>query len=231
MKPLPIILFFGCLAAVAQNITLIGPLTVGSFTSVDADGGSGDIPAGTLLSEDFEGTPSGWTTGGTVDLDGTGVVLDGSQSALINGTGGASYAYKAFTANGAIDIFYDYQMTTGGGGLYASTQIGAGGTTRGTVYINTDKKFHVLASGGTAATASAALTSGVHYRVWVSYTKGTGANAVLSLTYGTNDVRADAIQTISSSNGTGTDDMTRLTIYAQNLLGETYYDRVRVDPQ
>lgn len=225
-----LISLFLCLSVFGQ-FGLRSPEFVSKLSQKAASSAS-DVPAGSLLSEDFEGTgaPSGWGSSGAVNFDETGTVLYGSQSLSIDATASSPYCYKAFTGQSQVQFFFDFQFHSvpGSTGRFAEFD-NSGYSTLGYLNLTSAAKLQLEPVGGTVTTGTAILSADTRYRIWIRYTKGSGSNASLEVWVSPTDSKADAVDHFSVSNGTATTDAAFLWLQPQSGLGLLYYDRVRVD--
>lgn len=195
---------------------------------------SDDNVTGILFQERFEcgaNTSGGdadqeqvWTAGGTPSFtDTTAPVLQGTEGALFGNTNNAYHAvdnpdiYVAFKMN--------YASLGGSTTLIALTN---GANNRGSITWNpVNGKMACVNSGGTTnTTAGAVFATSTTYYVKIRATTGTGADAVV--TGWTSSDGASWTQQCQSTNGTWTDNVTR--IYLPNVGYQTLsgrYDDVR----
>lgn len=194
-----------------------------------------DIPAGSLLKEDWEDTGlNGWTDIGTVDADydlSTIPRLSGAGEAVeIDSTGGnASVGKNASSTSTSLSGFFDFEFDALPNlqkiVFLVRTQ---GLSDRGTLELNTTGRLVALASGGSADTGSVKLEPDTHYRIWWEYIAGNGTNGVFRVWVSENDFKPSQPE-CESTDGTGTDAVGRVVLYGETGLGRVYYDRIIVD--
>jgi hypothetical protein len=227
-----LLLFFVC-PVVFSQIGLRSPGFVGNLNKNISSSSSSDVPSGTLVNEDFEGTgtPSGWTKSGSVNFDETGTVLDGSQSLSFDATSSGPYAYKAYTGQSSVTYFFDFQFHTAPGSTRRFIEFDTSGySSLGYLGLTSSRKLNVEPVGGTQTQGSTVLSVDTHYRIWLKYTKGTGSNASLEVWISTTDSKSDAVDHILVSDGTATSDAALLWMEPQNGFGLMFIDRMRIDP-
>lgn len=188
------------------------------------------IPSGPtyLVSEDFEGagTPSGWTvTAGTPDFDYTTSPIVGAHSLQMTST---ESAYKTFTAQSDVWVFFrwrkDVQGTNANNPLMNIQD--ASGVNLVNFSNRVDGTLRIYC--GSVFDGLTLKSVGVNHAVWLHYTKGTGANAVLQAYVqadGTENRPASPEKTITT--GTATADAARV-VFNGDIGATEIYDKVRV---
>lgn len=227
-----------CGVAIASVKTVQGVAiaSVKSILGVDNTGGGGGTSY--LVKQGFEGTGfdngETWTkSGGTVNEDYTGIVLEGSQSLLIQAAAATAYAYADFAAQTTCEAYFLFRIET-----WPSTErfickiTDSGGTnTLASVGINATGKLSIR-SGASLAVTTDAVTVSTLTHVWVHYTKGAGANAVGTVAFSTDGTKpgsGNAFQQVTNS--TATTDATRIQIGTSNTGTITFVaDKIRVNP-
>lgn len=231
MKALILLVSLLSLTALGQ-FGLRSPGFVGQLSKKPA-GSSSDVPAGTLISENFEGTgtPSGWSVSGSPNFDETGTVLDGAQSLSFDATSTSPAAYKSYTGQSSVTYFFDFQFHAAPGSTKRFIEFDTSGfSSMAYLGLTSARKLNLEPVGGTQVASTAVLAVDTHYRVWITFTKGSGSNASLECWISTTDSKADAIDHWSTTNGTATSDCAYLWIQPGSGLGLMYIDRIRVDP-
>jgi hypothetical protein len=158
-------------------------------------GASHNPPASPLFAiETFEGagySTAGWSevpSGGTVDEDYTGVVLDGSQSLRIVTAGSITYASRNLTAIGHLWVYVQFRavtITTGEKSVLEVQDVGS--TMLGKVTLSTGG-FKVY-SGSSPITLLGSVSAGTKYGLWFEYNKNDGMNRVANLGFSTDGTR------------------------------------------
>lgn len=176
-----------------------------------------------LINEDFEGagTPSGWTTSGTVDFDyaTAPAPLAGAQSLRVYGAAWNN-ATKAFTASAEANAFF--LISPGASSNVTIFSLRNNTTVICSVQLKSDR---VTVEHGTTAVNSmgAAVTS--PSAVWLRYVPGTGANGVLELWINKNSTsRTKPALSASISTGTATAQANNLICYAQGAQSWIFDD-------
>jgi hypothetical protein len=190
-----------------------------------------------MIKQGFEGTGydngETWTGvgSGTVDPDYTGVVLVGSQSLRLVTAGQTANTRNEF--GGQSTLFCRWQMrlvsVSTGNQVLATIRVTAG--VRATLTIASGK-LRVTSSGGTANDSVNNVPTGTDIWLWFEYEAGTGSNAITRAGWSTTATKpsltASGSQTCVSSNGTGTDNVTRLYLgHTGNTTWEQVIDEVR----
>lgn len=189
-----------------------------------------------VLKEDFEGSgyQNSWTEGGTgtVDEDATG--LDGAQGLMISGTVQQPRTTNTLgSAYSSLDYFFLFQMTNIPAATVRFFEIkDSSGASAAIVSILTDGTLRITPAGGLNATTTDAMSVNTTNRIWVHYEKGTGANAIGSVAFSTDDTRPlSGNKFKSSTNGTGTTDVqTEVFGRAANATWTIWVDKFRINP-
>jgi hypothetical protein len=153
-----------------------------------------------LHEENFEGTglPTNWTNeSGSPNYDYTTTVLQGSQSALFNGTTG----YATFTGQTTAYAYVLFRTTALPGSTISVMGFrDSGGGALATLQINSSGQVGIL-SGGSAFTTDA-IAPNTTYHMWIKFVSG-GTSEIGFSTSGTRPTSGNAFQSIgSSSSGT-----------------------------
>lgn len=200
---------------------------------------SGGAAPSYLFQENFEGAgyENSWTEAGagTIDEDNTAVVIAGSESLDINCSSAAGSAFISFTAADTIFVAFKWRHASGNA-VIASIRT-SGASARATLNVASGV-MRVQASGGTANDSTDALPADTTTDIWCwfEYVKGTGANAIARAGWSTDGSKptftASAGKSCVSSDGTGTDQVSRL--YIGSTASQTFrhiYDTVRGDDE
>lgn len=189
------------------------------------------VPVGItyLIDEDCEGTgtPSPWVVGtATVNFDETSIVLSGSQSVLVSGTGANTYA--DFTGQTTVWCYALIRWNNFGSGLrYAMEILDSGGTRLAGLSYTTSPSGEIkLTSSGTSAASSTTLVASTIYEVWLSYTSGGTATLAIA-PVGTGDkptVDGSGNVYLTQTAATGT--ATRLRLF--NQFSVKRFDNIKV---
>lgn len=195
-----------------------------AFTSTN-----GYVAAATyLVSEDFEGVGDpgdDWEVGaGTPNYDYTADPILGSESLLITS---GSYPYVEFTPQSTVEIFFAYRAPASFSNTpYICLLNDSTGAQIARFRILSDGRVRLYDSAGMSITQTTSIMSvNSEYFIWIDYTKGTGANGLLSFAFATTQTKPAA--EINRSNYTATIDAGRLYPYL-NVTGNAYYDKVRI---
>lgn len=222
----------GLAIASVKTVNGLAIASAKTIAGLDNTGGGSDVPAGALLSQDFESgsQPGDWTGSGTINWGQTSVVLNGTRSLQLSTSAYSdTIAYNSSPFSAATSFFIDFQFSAAasynaspllriwdsGFGVVAEVSL----NTSGTVQIK---------HGSATATTAMTLSINTHYRIWITYTKGSGANGVLTIYISTTDTKPASSATLS--NGTATTDAVYFRPGMQENTHSFYYDRVRVDP-
>lgn len=189
-----------------------------------------------LISENAEGTgtPSGWTDVNAVNWDNTSVVLAGTQSMSLDGSGSLPYTYYNLpSAYAELWVRMTWRVNTAVPGISMLSLRRQSGDTE-VVKIgpyNTDLRLHLNCGTGIVSTV-AAISSNTTYNVWVHYIAGSGSNGFMSLGFSatsTEPTSGDQYAQVSNCTATASPDRIRL-VAASTVVGRTqFFDRIAVN--
>ena len=224
----------------------MGTIMVGGGTTTSG------APAPTYISEetfDSAGYDLSWTeSAGTPNEDYTTspAPLEGTQSLqLLGDTNSATQVvYHNFTETASAThwfymLFNASVVPTGGGSYSEFIRIrgGGGGTTVGSVFLLQNASgftLRVIAAGGTEAVTTDVLSVDTTYHMWISFLKGSGANAKMTVAFSANGIRPTSGNAYAeSTDGTQTIDADNITIRGQydssNSSIDAIVDDVKID--
>lgn len=216
----------GCGILVSVSLAIANPLV---FLS-------GNPPAASityLIDEAFEGTgtPSGWTTTGTVNYDATSLML-GAQHMFL-GSASAGGAFTISPAGSPMELYFVYRTldATPGASMQICELTDSGDADGAEIWLTTGGLIRIQDTGdGTSSSNTVtALADSTNYHFWVRVTSGSGTNAVYTVAFSTDGIRptsGNAFQ--QKTNGTLTTDVSRgfLGRPSQNI--QARYDHVLV---
>jgi len=196
-------------------------------------GGSPPAASAYLLEDNFEtgSAPSGWTVSSGWTWNISSPTLQGSFCGRSQGFGTLT-AWKAFTAQSTCYYYFLFQTADGtpSSAQFIAQLRNSSDAAVVSIVLNTDGTLSVRGAGAPGSTTVGTLSDNTNYHVWVSYTKGTGANAQASVGFSTNGVRPTSGNNYASlTNGNATTDAERAYINGLSGLNiAAYYDRVLV---
>ena len=204
--------------------------------------GTTDVAApptgGDLLTETFDNVTdydnAGWSSQGTVNPNYTTTVLEGTQSCFFDANADNAILDHTFTSQTTVYVYLMWRTAVAFPGnsmifmignvsetecFRAYVKSGGGG---GLVYFDSN--------GVTSSEAVTVLSTNTTYHFWSSYTKGTGANAAVTLAFSTDGVRPTSGNNyISMTNGGGAVNAEWLRLRLEPNTGwNAIYDRILV---
>ncbi|TXH15805.1 MAG: hypothetical protein E6R03_06550 [Hyphomicrobiaceae bacterium] len=167
-----------------------------------------------LLNETFDSTGydvAGWTESNTSEIKEDYATapapLSGTQSLYFDVTATRTADTPAFTASDTVWIsflFHDDEATLPGGQkIICSIKDSVGGTTVASIAIESDGDMTV-ACGSATQRSTASLSLNTTFRIWFSYTKGTGANGQAAVYWDTSLAGPKGTAKASVTTGTST---------------------------
>jgi hypothetical protein len=207
---------------------------------------SGGVPAAAptecvdkLICQNLEGAgydnSETWNeTGATVNEDYTTIPLRGAQSLYQLDTGIDPKVYASFTGSSEIWAHFLFQTDdstpAAGNQNFFRIQNSSGTQVAGFSLVGASGLLTFYGCGSSYSTVDA-LASATTYHIWFYYKKGTGANALIKLGFGTDTNRpTSGNKYISCTDGTGATDAAR--IYFDGWAGSANYyivDQILVD--
>lgn len=195
-----------------------------------------------LINQNFEGAGydngETWTESGagTRDEDYTGVVLSGSQSFRMVTSGANLSTYTSFSANSTVYGYFLFRPVSNTGAYrLCSIRDNAGGSGNAVCYIivNADGTVGVRAGSAGTVNTVGTVSNGTTYHVWLTYTKGTGANGFGSVAFSTDGIKPTSGNNYAEhTNGNATADGEKIMIGTDTAhTFEAVVDRVLVDDE
>jgi hypothetical protein len=234
-----LVLLTGCVVAVFVSAQAFPPTDVAWMGAQNVSSG-GATPPSYLLDETFETNPgydnAGWVESGTVDEDFStaGLSLDGSECLKLDSTGGSdASAYNTNTASSSVCLYFKTRFETMPDSTGRSlAQINTNTTVCALLQCSSNGLFRISAAGGAAVFLTDTFTNDVTYHVWMTYDKGTGADAKATCGFSTDGTRPLSGNSYAESvNGTSTASVNRFYLRSdQNGSGFIgYFDHILLD--
>lgn len=167
-----------------------------------------------LLEETFDAAGydvAGWTESNTSEIKEDYATapapLSGVQSLYFDVTATRSLDSPAWTGADTVWISFlfhdDEAALPGAPRLFCALKDSVGGTTVASVTLETDGDLTV-ACGSATSRSSESITRNTTYRIWLTYTKGTGANGLAAVYWSTPSTDPKGTAKASVSSGTST---------------------------
>jgi hypothetical protein len=193
-----------------------------------------------LVKQDFEGTGydngESWTETGSPNEDSETSPLVGSQSFRVAATASATWARSpSFTDQSTLHCYFQFRPDDNTGGARRFFFIrNSSDVDLVMVQQNADRTILVRAGTAGGSTTVGTVTLDTIYHFWVTYTKGTGANATATVAFstdGTKPTSGDNYQIHSTGNATTDADYIGLGNSAAQVIPTWDLDKVRVDDE
>lgn len=224
------------------SISTIGGVAIASIKTIgDVDNTDAGGPS-YLVNQNFETPTTGYDNGETWVEGGSGFTpnhtpaIVGSQSFRIAQSGAAGSSYIAFTATGKVHWYLRarFDVFPTGSNTFIQIRNSSGTALMSYIARASDGFISVSPAGGTAnASNTTAMTTGVDYHFWGTYTPGTGANAEGEFGFSTDGTKptfaASGNRVCKATNGTATTDAGRLYIGSTAGITQTIvFDKILV---
>ena len=174
---------------------------------------------------------SDWEEVGDPDPDHTGTVLEGTQSLELDGNDRAAFTNVNASALSEGWVYSKLHFVSASVGFDDLMSVNYGLSarayfrTRGT--LEDANGFQLLNTGGTSVDTGVQVATNTTYEVLLHYTVGSGSDTEVAL-WVTTDGDFSGAANVTTSNGTWTDGVTRITLQGIDDGGTTIWDDIKI---
>lgn len=181
---------------------------------------------GDILTENFETPTTGyenvWTPSGTVNPVFASPALEGTQSLQLNGTSAEAHILKSFSAASSVYLYFKFRVPNLPSDNTAFMILADAFFNNYLVriFLQSSGNIFIICGGSVGGPSVGALSANTTYHFWLTYIKGTGANAIANVGFSTDGVRPTSGNNyVSVTDGSPTTDFVYLQPTAGNVGG------------